>query len=97
MRERSWIALSEDGHDPYTGRFVPKFQWVGQGPAPSKMPPPLAVEHVGPCIGGCGVYICPQCERAVPWCFGADDEAPAICDECWGRLRALDAVPKGET
>ncbi len=48
--------------------------------------------------GGCGhgetstlipedgehVYECPGCERLVPWCFGAADRHPELCDDCWG-------------
>lgn len=28
-------------------------------------------------------FLCPRCERVVQWDFGCDDEAPALCDDCW--------------
>lgn len=31
-------------------------------------------------------YTCPGCLRFVRWCFGAADEAPELCDDCWGVL-----------
>lgn len=38
-------------------------------------------------LGGCGlpllVYACPGCKRLVPWCFGAADDMPDHCDDCW--------------
>lgn len=27
-------------------------------------------------------YTCPCCRRFVPWCFGADDDMPELCDDC---------------
>jgi hypothetical protein len=29
------------------------------------------------------VYQCPCCLRFVPWCFGAGDDMPDLCDDCW--------------
>jgi len=31
-------------------------------------------------------YKCSGCKRKVPWCFGAADDAPNLCDDCWGEL-----------
>lgn len=31
----------------------------------------------------CGIYVCTRCERTVPWCFGAADQYPEWCDDCW--------------
>ena len=28
-------------------------------------------------------YTCPGCKRPVPWCFGAADNKPELCDDCW--------------
>lgn len=28
-------------------------------------------------------YICVGCKRDVPWCFGAADDMPEHCDDCW--------------
>lgn len=32
-------------------------------------------------------YTCPGCLRFVPWCYGAADDAPELCDECWAAGR----------
>ena len=29
------------------------------------------------------VYQCPCCLRFVPHCFGASDDMPDLCDDCW--------------
>jgi hypothetical protein len=28
-------------------------------------------------------FLCPRCRRRVPWCFGAADSRPELCDDCW--------------
>ena len=28
-------------------------------------------------------YRCRTCKRRVPWCFGAADQHPHDCDDCW--------------
>lgn len=28
-------------------------------------------------------YVCAGCDRAVLWCFGASDDMPLHCDDCW--------------
>jgi len=28
-------------------------------------------------------YTCRGCDRSVPWCFGASDNMPFHCDDCW--------------
>ena len=42
------------------------------------------------CGGGiCGTrlkgrtYECKDCKRRVPWCYGAADNMPNVCDDCW--------------
>ena len=40
--------------------------------------------HASDCDGSCpGTYTCRGCERACGWCFGAADEHPDLCDDCW--------------
>lgn len=34
----------------------------------------------------CQRFTCNRCERAVGWECGAADDAPALCDECWGAV-----------
>jgi hypothetical protein len=29
----------------------------------------------------CQTFVCPQCGRRVPWCFGGTDDER--CDACW--------------
>ena len=29
-------------------------------------------------------FKCQSCWRVIPWCFGADDDMPYDCDDCWG-------------
>jgi hypothetical protein len=43
--------------------------------------PPAARPHQRSCTCDCGVFICPKCGRAMPWCWGAADGPE--CDECW--------------
>lgn len=33
-------------------------------------------------------YKCPGCKRRVPWCFGAADDLPELCDDCWRKAHA---------
>jgi hypothetical protein len=42
------------------------------------------------CDGFCAdrTYECAGCFRDVPWCYGAHDDMPDYCDDCW------DAVPR---
>lgn len=35
----------------------------------------------GRCLGR--RYRCLWCRRDVPWCFGAADDMPEVCDDCW--------------
>lgn len=40
--------------------------------------------HAGGCQGECGGwYVCEGCFRVVGWCFGAYDDLPDRCDDCW--------------
>ena len=39
-----------------------------------------------------GVFVCPWCERTVGYCMGAADDAPALCDDCWGKAQG-EATP----
>ena len=40
----------------------------------------------------CGTFRCAGCDRTVPWCFGAADDAPELCDDCAPAVDALDAM-----
>jgi len=44
-------------------------------------------------------YHCPGCDRDVPLCFGAADERPELCDDCWLAEveRGVPALPPGWT
>jgi hypothetical protein len=33
-------------------------------------------------------YVCAWCRRSVPWCFGADNDMPLVCDDCWAEAHA---------
>jgi len=33
----------------------------------------------------CATYVCRGCKRRVPWCFGAADDMPDHCDDCWAK------------
>jgi hypothetical protein len=35
------------------------------------------------------VYRCPRCRMHVPWCFGAADGHPELCDACWDVVTRL--------
>ena len=37
------------------------------------------------------VYTCCGCRRLVPWCFGADDDQPDWCDDCWAKSWGADS------
>jgi hypothetical protein len=41
-------------------------------------------------------YTCRGCKRFVPYCFGADDELPNHCDDCWGRWQIENAAFKSQ-
>lgn len=28
-------------------------------------------------------FVCIGCDRSVPWCYGAADDMPLHCDDCW--------------
>lgn len=60
---------------------------------------PLGEVHAPGCNGDAphcgGVYVCIRCARACGYCFGASDDMPAVCDDCW---HVIDAAPgKGES
>ena len=38
--------------------------------------------HAPDCHGCDGTYTCPRCEREFGWCTGAQDDTPALCDDC---------------
>jgi len=42
----------------------------------------------------CGVegrrYLCASCRLLMPWCFGASDDMPDVCDDCWALARAME-------
>lgn len=31
----------------------------------------------------CPLFLCESCAEMRPWCFGADDNCPDDCDDCW--------------
>lgn len=31
-------------------------------------------------------YTCRGCKRRAPWCFGASDDMPDHCDDCWAAV-----------
>ncbi len=37
--------------------------------------------HCGECTEE-NVFECEECHRIVPWCFGAADNYPDLCDSC---------------
>lgn len=38
------------------------------------------------------LYLCPGCTRLVPWCFGAADDRPELCDDCWCEAHSKEAA-----
>jgi hypothetical protein len=30
----------------------------------------------------CGEFVCGHCGQIVPWCCGASDDTPDLCDDC---------------
>ena len=34
-------------------------------------------------------WVCSGCKRRVPWPNGCDDDAPDLCDECWGKKHGV--------
>jgi len=71
---------------------------IGEGPTVTANPypydPPRRTQHIMPCEGGCGAFVCPCCEESVPMCQhdrGIKNEAPGACLQCW-----LDEMHKGE-
>lgn len=40
------------------------------------------------CDEPCPLYLCVACESWQPWCYGAADDMPAVCDACWVRYTA---------
>lgn len=42
--------------------------------------------------GGDRVYRCECCLRLVPWCLGAADEFPDVCDDCYALLKRRDVT-----
>ena len=34
-------------------------------------------------------FDCPGCGRRVPWCYGAADDMPELCDGCWYQVCVL--------
>lgn len=50
--------------------------------------------HVPGCDGSAprcgGVYQCNRCERLCGYCFGAADEMPGVCDDCFCEIGVPD-------
>lgn len=40
-------------------------------------------------------FRCVGCRRLVPWCFGAADDMPLHCDDCWAEMHATTAALDG--
>lgn len=40
-------------------------------------------------------YRCKGCRRTCCWCFGADDEMPEYCDDCWAGRQDTPPPPGG--
>jgi len=38
-------------------------------------------------------YQCEACRRHVPWCCGAGDDSPELCDDCWAAKHGLEPTP----
>ena len=36
----------------------------------------------GKCVEEGHFFVCARCGRDTPWCRGADDEYPELCDDC---------------
>jgi len=47
---------------------------------PESIPP---VIHAPGCEGCGGVYQCTRCGNICGWCYGAWDNMPALCDDCF--------------
>jgi hypothetical protein len=52
----------------------------------------VEITHIGgsgPGRDGCtssvcnGVYTCERCRKLFGWCYGASDDLPDYCDDCW--------------
>lgn len=66
-----------------------------QGPLPVAMfasTRPLQA-HAPDCRGCAGTYICNRCDRVCGWCFGAVDDAPGICDDCFAAIGHVEDEP----
>ena len=35
------------------------------------------------CLLPCPLYVCNACQAWTPWCNGAADDMPGVCDACW--------------
>lgn len=55
--------------------------------------PPLKC-HCKQCEPGM-VFTCDLCERLMPWCMGAADDRPDVCDECYASIEALEDLFTG--
>jgi len=42
-------------------------------------------------------YRCAGCHRSVPWCFGAADDLPEMCDDCWMQRTKTNSTPEIKT
>lgn len=42
--------------------------------------------------GMADTFHCPGCDRDVPFDYGAADEAPDQCDDCWARERGAESM-----
>jgi hypothetical protein len=46
-----------------------------------------------PDCAACPRYLCPGCKMWRPWCFGAGDDMPDHCDNCWAKAHKNDKEP----
>ncbi len=35
-------------------------------------------------------FECPNCRYLRPWCFGAADDYPDLCDYCWAEVQKME-------
>lgn len=35
-------------------------------------------------------FLCPACGYLRPYCFGAADDYPELCDHCWAKVQKLE-------
>ena len=82
--DRRELASSETTHLNATFHFVeaePRLE-VSRPGRPVKAGKLGRAHQCGPYRHECGTFLCPGCNRLMPWCWGAGDDQPDLCDEC---------------